>query len=137
MTYFLYGQLEQAHEEADKEKALKQVANSNLQDKILELAQMEQRANATGKARDVAKQKVRLLEGNLKESKVKIAEMKSMVSTQDNETVDLKEIMKNNEQNFYDRRFNDAEHLSQLVVFESCRMLHGRMDGYGRCSQPA
>lgn len=45
--------------------------------------------------------------------------------------------MKNNEQNFYDRGFNDVEHLSQLVVFESCRMLHGRMDGYGRCSQPA
>ena len=57
------------------------MANSNLQDKILELAKMEQRANATGKARDVAKQKVRLLEGDLKESKVKIVEMKSMVST--------------------------------------------------------
>ena len=57
------------------------MANSNLQDKILELAQMEQRANATGKARDVAEQKVRLLEGDLKESKVKIVEMKSMVST--------------------------------------------------------
>lgn len=57
------------------------MANSNLQDKILELAQMEQRANAAGKARDVAEQKVRLLEGDLKESKVKIAEMKSVVST--------------------------------------------------------
>ena len=57
------------------------MANSNLQDKILELAQMEQRANVAGKARDVAEQKVRLLEGDLKESKVKIAEMKSMVST--------------------------------------------------------
>ena len=57
------------------------MANSNLQDKILELAQMEQKANAAGKAQDVAKQKVRLLEGDLKESKVKIAEMKSMVST--------------------------------------------------------
>ena len=56
------------------------MANSNLQDKILELAKMEQRDNATGKARDVAEQKVRLLEGDLKESKVKIAEMKSMVS---------------------------------------------------------
>ena len=57
------------------------MANSNLQDKILELAQMEQRANAAGKARDVAEQKVRLLERDLKESKVKIAEMKSVVST--------------------------------------------------------
>ena len=57
------------------------MANSNLQDKILELAQMEQRANAAGKARDVAEQKVRLVEGDLKESKVKIAEMKSVVST--------------------------------------------------------
>lgn len=57
------------------------MANSNLQDKILELAQMEQRANAAGKARDVAEQKVRLLEGDLKESKVKIVEMKSVVST--------------------------------------------------------
>ena len=57
------------------------MANSNLQDKILELAKMEQRDNATGKAREVAEQKVRLLEGDLKESKVKIAEMKSMVST--------------------------------------------------------
>ena len=36
--------------------------------------------------------------------------------------------MKNNEQNFYDRGFNDVEHLSQLVVFESCRM--GFMEGW-------
>ena len=62
------------------------MANSNLQDKILELAQMEQKANAAGKARDVAKQKVRLLEGDLKEFKVKIAKVKSVISTWDNET---------------------------------------------------
>lgn len=100
MTHILFGRLESAYEEADKEKALNQVVDSNLQDKILELAQMEQRATAAKRARDVATQKVRLLEGDLKESEVKIAEVESVVSARDKEIANLKEAMKTNEQPF-------------------------------------
>ena len=50
MTHILKGRLKVAVEEANKEKALKQVSKSILQKKVLELALMEQKAVAAKKA---------------------------------------------------------------------------------------
>ena len=54
----LEGQLNGVMEEADKEKALKQVAKASLKEKTLGLNMMEQRATTVEKALEFAEQKV-------------------------------------------------------------------------------
>ena len=51
------GQLKDVQEETDKEKALKQVIEASLKEKILGLNDMEQRATTAEKALELAKQK--------------------------------------------------------------------------------
>lgn len=55
MTHILKGWLKVVVEEMNKEKALKQVSKSTLNDKALELASMDQKAMATKRARDSIK----------------------------------------------------------------------------------
>ena len=78
MTHILEGWLEVAVEEANKEKALKQVSKSTIQKKVLELALMELKAAAVEKARDSAERKVGVLEGKLGDFDSKLAQVKSV-----------------------------------------------------------
>ena len=57
MTHVVEGQLKDVQEETDKEKALKQVIEASLKEKILGLNDMEQRATIAEKALELAKQK--------------------------------------------------------------------------------
>ena len=106
-------------EEADKEKALKQVAEASLNEKTLELNMAEQRATTSEKARELAEQKVEDLQGKLGEAEVKLAKFSSIVSARDKELTNLKETMKNCEQVFYNIGFKDAENLVGAVVFQA------------------
>ena len=68
-------------EEADKEKALKQVAEATLNEKVLELATTDRRAISVERTWELAKQKVEALQGKLEEAETKLAEAASTVST--------------------------------------------------------
>ena len=65
MTHILEVQLKVATEEADKEKALKQVSESTLNEKVLELASMKQRPIVAEMAWDSTKQKAGVMQGKL------------------------------------------------------------------------
>lgn len=67
MTHILEQRLKVAAEEADKEKALKQVSESTLNEKVLELASMKQRLIATKMARDSTKQKAGVMHDKLRD----------------------------------------------------------------------
>lgn len=76
-------------EEADKEKALKQVAEANLNEKTLELVQ--HKVTIAKNAWEVAEKTIEQLQTRLNETKVKLAEASNVVSTWDKELADLKE----------------------------------------------
>lgn len=63
MAHILEGRPKLTTKEADGEKAFKQVIESTLQEKDLELAHMEQRAIVAERAWDSTEQKFRVLEG--------------------------------------------------------------------------
>ena len=67
------GQLKGVMEEIDKEKILKQVAESTLNEKVLGLATTEWRETFTERAQELAKQKMEALQGKLEEAETKIA----------------------------------------------------------------
>ena len=74
------GQLKGMMEEANKEKVLKQVAKATLNEKTLELNLVERRAITAERARELAKQKVKDLQGKLGEAEVKLTEVSSIIS---------------------------------------------------------
>ena len=121
MTHILEGRLKVVVEEANKEKALKQVFKSILQKKVLELALMELKAAAVEKARDSTERKVRVLEGKLGDFDSKLAQVESVVLAFDKGLADLKEMMKQSEQTFYNLGFINAENSCSLVILEARR----------------
>lgn len=104
-------------EEADKEKAIKQVAKSSFNEKILELNVAKRRATTGKRARELDEQKVEDLHGKLGEAKVKLAKVLSTVSTRDKELANLKETMKNYKQVFYNTGFKEAKNSAGAIVF--------------------
>ena len=88
------GRLKGVMEEADKEKALKQVAETSLKEKTLGLNVMERWATTAKKALKLAKYKTKGLQGKLGEIEIKLAEMAGLVSTHDKELANLKIMMK-------------------------------------------
>ncbi|XP_065636557.1 uncharacterized protein LOC136070483 [Quercus suber] len=119
LTHVVEGRLKGVMEEANKEKAQKQVAKAMLNEKVLELATVERRAAFAKKAWELAERKAKDLQGKLGEAEIKLAEVASIVSTCDKELVDLKETMKTCEQVFYNMGFKDIENLVGVVVFQA------------------
>ena len=104
-------------EEADKEKALKQVAETSLKEKTLGLNVMERWATTAEKALELAKYKTKGLQGKLGENEIKLAEMVSLASTHDKELANLKIMMKARKQTYYNKGFKNAENSVGPVVF--------------------
>ena len=108
-------------EEADKEKALKQVAKATFNEKVLELATTEGKAITVERAQELAEQKMEDLQGKLEEAKIKLAEATSIVSGREKELANLKETMKICKQVFYNMGFKDTENLAGAVIFQDRR----------------
>ena len=106
-------------EEAGKEKALKQVVESNLSEKVIALAIAEQKAASIERAWGSAEQKAEALQGKLGEMETKLAQVESIVLALDKELVDLKEMIKRCEQEFYNMGFIDAKNSYCKVIFEA------------------
>lgn len=117
LTHVVEGRLKGMMEEADKDKALKQVAEVSLNKKTLELNSVECQPITTEKARELAEQKAKDLQGKLGEAEVNLVEVFSNISTRDKELADLKETMKNREQVFYNMGFKDTENSAGAVIF--------------------
>lgn len=84
------GRLKDAQEEADKEKALKQVAEASLKEKTFRLNIMERRATMAEKGLELVEQKVTKASVKLGETELQLAETASLLSAQDKELNDYK-----------------------------------------------
>ena len=96
-------------DEANKEKAFKQVTKASLQEKTLGLNVMKRRATIAEKALELSKQKASDLQGKLEETKLKLAETASLFSARDKELANLKGMEKAQKQTYYNKGFRDAE----------------------------
>lgn len=119
LTQVVKGRYKGMVEEANKEKALKQVAEANLSEKTLELSSVQCRVTTTENAWEVAKKTVEQLQTKLDEIEVKLIEASNVISAWDKELADLKETLKNSEQVFCNMGFKDTENSARLVIFQS------------------
>lgn len=88
-------------EEADKERALKEVSEANLRDLGTTLATIERRATEVESACTLAEQWAVGLEGKLGEAEIKLAQVESVISARNKEAAYLKAVVAKSEDKFY------------------------------------
>ena len=82
-AYVLDGWLKVVLEEVDKEKALKQVAESNLSEKVVELTTAKQRLALAKRSRGLSEQKAEELQYKLGAVETKLAQAEILVLAHD------------------------------------------------------
>ena len=108
-------------EEADKERALKEVSEANLRDLGTTLVTTERRATEAKTAYTLAEQRAAGLEGKLGEVEMKLARAKRLISAQNKEMADLKAMVAKSEDKFYNMGFANAENSKEPIMVESQR----------------
>lgn len=97
------------------------MAKTNLRDKVATLEVAEKRVADAKGARTLAEQWVANLEAKLGEMEIKLAKVKTVVSTKDKEAADLMVALEESENKFYDLGFADAENSSKPIMFKLWR----------------
>ena len=118
MTHVMEGRLKGIMEEADKEKALKQVSEASLNEKNLGAERSKAAGNYCREGTGVGRAKGEGSSKETREAEVKLVEAASLVSTCDKELADLKETMKTCEQVFYNMGFKDAKNSAGVVILQ-------------------
>nr|POE99886.1 hypothetical protein CFP56_68864 [Quercus suber] len=90
LTHVVKGRLKDVQEEADKEKALKQVAKASLQEKTMGLIVMERWATTAENALELVEQKASELLSKLEEAELKLMKTACILSAWEKEFPDLK-----------------------------------------------
>ena len=108
--------------DAEREKALKDVAEANAKEKTKTAAATEKKAVASEKARALAKKKSSELETKLGETKLKLAKAVSWNTTQAKELANLKAALEANENKWYNEGLNDAENSAEPVINEAWKL---------------
>ena len=116
ITHMLDERMNELVEEAEWEKALKDVANTMALDKG---KATEKKAQSLEKARLLAKKRSTEMEAKLRETKLKFAQAKSLNLAYVNEVVDLKAALKACETKWYNEGFTDAENSVKPVVHQA------------------
>lgn len=119
MTHILEGQLKGAVEEADKERALKEVSESTLREQVADLAIAKRRSMEAERARAAADKRVADLEGKLGDAKVKLAQAESFISARHKKITDLKVVVVQSKDKFHNMGFTNAENFSEPIMLES------------------
>ena len=121
MAYMMEDRLKSATEEADKEKALKEVAEATAREKSVAIQNAEERARIAEGTRILAEHKAVEMETKLGEIKLRLAEAESINSPSDKEIAELKVTLEEGENKFYNMGFTDAENSVEPVMFQSRR----------------
>ena len=108
-----------AQEEADKEKAFKQVAEASLKEKVLGLNVMEQRATTARRALEQAKQKATDALNRVGEVELKLSKTASVLIARNKEFTDYEGGEKARKQNYYNKGFKHAEDSAGPVIFQA------------------
>lgn len=102
-------QLKYTAKEAEKEKALKEVAKVIIKEKSIAMKAVEEKAKELERARALVEKKATELETKLGKMEVRLVRTASIISVRDKEVVDLKATQEESEDKFYDMGFANAE----------------------------
>lgn len=102
-------QLKYATKEAEKEKALKEVAKVIIREKSIATKAVEEKAKELKRAQALVEKKATELETKLREIEVRLVRTASIISARDKEVVDLKATLEESEDKFYDMGFANVE----------------------------
>ena len=128
MTHILGQRLKELVEDADREKALKDVANATTKEKHKVVKAAEKKAQSSEKARLLAEEKVAKVEGRPDGVELKLAEADSLNLAQADQIADLKAALESCENKWYDEGFADVEISTEPVVHQA--WLHGFKEGW-------
>ena len=119
MAYMVEDRVKYAAKDAEKEKALKEVAEVTVREKGIATEAAKGKARELERAQALAEERATELETKLGEMKLKLPEAKSLISAIDKEVADLKAALEVSEDKFYDMGFANAENSCEPVVFQS------------------
>lgn len=122
LAHILDGRLKELADDADREKALKDVAEVTAKEKTKTTATMEKKATASEKARVAVEKRFSELEVKQGEIKLKLAEAASMNTTRVEELADLKAALEAYENEWYNEGFTDAENSVEPVIQEAWKL---------------
>ena len=128
MTHILGERLKELAEDADWEKALKDVANENLMEKGKAVEAVEKKAQSSEKARVLAEKKVAKVEGWLESVELKLAKANNLNLAQVDQIIDLKAALEACKKKRYDEGFTDAEKSMEPIVHQA--RPHGFEEGW-------
>ena len=114
--------------DAEREKALKDVANDHTKEKSKAVEAAEKKAQSSKKARQLAEKRRAEVESRLEGVELKLAEANSFNLVQADQIADLKAALEACENKWYDEGFADAEKSVELVVYQT--RLHGFREGW-------
>ena len=120
--------LKDATEEADKERALKEVAEATVKDKEKVMENVEEQIRAVEKAWTLTEQRVEELEVKLRGMELKLAKVESLNSSIAKEIVELKTALKTNKDKWYNTGFADAKNSVEPIIYQS--RWHGFSEGW-------
>ena len=109
LTHVLDRRLKELAEDAEREKALKDVVKANAKEKTKVAATAEKKAAAFEKARVLAEKKSSELEAKLGETELKLAKVASLNIAQAKELADLKAALEACENKWYNEGFTNTE----------------------------
>ena len=112
-------------DEADQEKALKDVAKATAKDKGKAVEDAEKRAREVKRAWVLAKEKLTEMDMKLGETEFKLAKAESLSLAQANKISELKEALEACEEKWHNEGFTDAEYLVEPIVHLSRRHRFG------------
>ena len=127
MTHILGERLTELVEDAEQEKALKDVANDNAKQKSKVVKAVEKKAQSSEKAHQLAEKRIAEVESWLKGVELKLVEANGLNLAQANQIADLKAALKACENKWYDEGFTDVERSAEPVFHQA--QLHGFGEG--------
>ncbi|KAK9987703.1 hypothetical protein SO802_027942 [Lithocarpus litseifolius] len=122
MTYILNGWLKELAEDAGREKALKDVAETTAKEKAKAAATAEKKAVVSEKARAAAERRSSELEAKLGDAELKLGEAESLNAAQTEELANLRAALEASESKWYNKGFADAENSVEPVIQEVRRL---------------
>lgn len=128
MAYMMEDRLKDAAEEADKERALEDVAKAIVMEKLIATENVEARVWGAERAR--AQEEKQRAEAKVKLGEVElwVADSGSIISAKDKEIAELKATLEESENKYYNMGFNDAENSVEPIMFEAWK--HGFSKGW-------
>ena len=109
-------------EDAEQEKALKDVAEASAKEKTKAVVTAKKKAATSEKAKVLAEKRSLELESRLGETELKLAEAVSLNTTQAEELADLKAALEACENKWYNKGFAEAENSVELVINEARKL---------------